>query len=429
MKLLLTGGRVIDPSRNIDEKLDLLIENGFIARCDRNSVASADISQDTQTLDLTDMIIVPGLVDMHTHLREPGHEYKETILTGSEAAVTGGFTSIACMPNTKPVNDNRSVTEFILKQAAIADMARVYPVAAISRNSEGTLLTEFGDLHEAGAVAYSDDGLPVMNSRLMRSALEYAHSLAVPVISHCEDLNLSKGGHMNEGIISTELGLTGIPSVAEDVMVERDIALAAFTNTSVHIAHVSTAGSVEAIRRAKDKGVRVTAETAPHYFTLTDEFLRSFSTNAKMYPPLRSHEDTAAIKQGLRDGTIDAIASDHAPHSSIEKDVEFMFAASGIIGMETSLAICLKLVDEGILSLSQLIEKMTTAPAAILNIAGGTLAAGSVADVTVIDPRRKWTIDVSRFRSKSRNSPYNGWQVKGKTILTIVGGVIKYRDI
>jgi len=429
MKLLLTGGRVIDPSRNIDEKLDLLIENGFIARCDRNSVASADISQDTQTLDLTDMIIVPGLVDMHTHLREPGHEYKETILTGSEAAVTGGFTSIACMPNTKPVNDNRSVTEFILKQAAIADMARVYPVAAISRNSEGTLLTEFGDLHEAGAVAYSDDGLPVMNSRLMRSALEYAHSLAVPVISHCEDLNLSKGGHMNEGIISTELGLTGIPSVAEDVMVERDIALAAFTNTSVHIAHVSTAGSVEAIRRAKDKGVRVTAETAPHYFTLTDEFLRSFSTNAKMYPPLRSHEDTAAIKQGLRDGTIDAIASDHAPHSSIEKDVEFMFAASGIIGMETSLAICLKLVDEGILSLSQLIEKMTTAPAAILNIAGGTLAAGSVADVTVIDPRRKWTIDVSRFRSKSRNSPYNGWQVKGKAILTIVGGVIKYRDI
>ncbi len=429
MKLLLTGGRVIDPSRNIDAKLDVLIEDGIITRCDGNSATSKDLSQDTQTLDVTDMIIVPGLIDMHTHLREPGHEYKETILTGSEAAVAGGFTSIACMPNTKPINDNRSVTDFILKQAAIADMARVYPIAAISKNSEGSILTEFGDLYEAGAVAFSDDGRPVMNSRLMRSALEYADSLGVPVISHCEDLNLSNGGHMNEGVISTELGLTGIPGIAEDVMVERDITLAAYTKTSLHIAHVSTAGSVEAIRRAKDKGIRITAETAPHYFTLTDECLRNFSTNAKMYPPLRSTEDVEALKEGLKDGTIDAIASDHAPHSSIEKDVEFMFAASGIIGVETSLALCLKLVDEGILSLSQLIEKMTTAPAAILKIAGGTLAVGSVADVTIVDPRRTWTIDVSRFRSKSRNSPFNGWQVQGKAVLTIVGGIIKYRDL
>ncbi len=429
MKLLLTGGRVIDPSRNIDEKLDVLIENGIIARCEENNNASSKISQDTQTIDVTGMIVAPGLIDMHTHLREPGHEYKETILTGSEAAVAGGFTSIACMPNTKPVNDNQSVTEFILKQAAIADLTRVYPVAAISTNSEGTILTEFGDLREAGAIAFSDDGRPVMNSRLMRSALEYADSLGIPVISHCEDLNLSKGGHMNEGIISTELGLSGIPGIAEDLMVERDIALAAYTNTSVHIAHVSTAGSVEAIRRAKDNGLRVTAETAPHYFTLTDEFLRDFSTNGKMYPPLRSAEDVKAIKMGLKDGTIDAIASDHAPHSSIEKDVEFMFAASGIIGMETSLAICLKLVDEGILSLSQLIEKMTTAPATILNIAGGTLSAGSVADVTVVDPDKKWTIDVSTFRSKSRNCPFNEWQVQGKAVLTIVGGIIKYRDM
>jgi len=429
MKLLLTGGRVIDPSRNIDAKLDVLIEDGIITRCDGNSATSKDLSQDTQTLDVTDMIIVPGLIDMHTHLREPGHEYKETILTGSEAAVAGGFTSIACMPNTKPINDNRSVTDFILKQAAIADMARVYPIAAISKNSEGSILTEFGDLYEAGAVAFSDDGRPVMNSRLMRSALEYADSLGVPVISHCEDLNLSNGGHMNEGVISTELGLTGIPGIAEDVMVERDITLAAYTKTSLHIAHVSTAGSVEAIRRAKDKGIRITAETAPHYFTLTDECLRNFSTNAKMYPPLRSTEDVEALKQGLKDGTIDAIASDHAPHSSIEKDVEFMFAASGIIGVETSLPLCLKLVDEGILSLSQLIEKMTTAPAAILKIAGGTLAVGSVADVTIVDPRRTWTIDVSRFRSKSRNSPFNGWQVQGKAVLTIVGGIIKYRDL
>jgi dihydroorotase len=429
MKLLLTGGRVIDPSQNIDERRDVLIADGIIERCGGNDGTGEAGRGDIQTIDVSGMIVLPGLIDMHVHLREPGHEYKETIQSGSEAAVAGGFTSIACMPNTNPINDTRSVTEFILKQASHADMARVYPIAAISRNSEGTLLTEFGDLSEAGAVAFSDDGRPVMNSRLMRSALEYAGSLGVPVISHCEDLNLSKGGHMNEGLTATELGLTGIPGIAEDIMVERDIAVAAYTKTSIHIAHVSTAGAVDAIRRAKERGIRVTAETAPHYFTLTDEFLRNFSTNGKMYPPLRSADDVAAVKEGLKDGTIDAIASDHAPHSSIEKDVEFMVASSGIIGLETSLPLCLRLVEEGILSLPQLVGKITKAPASILKIKGGTLTIGSVADVTVIDPHRNWTIDASRFRSKSRNSPFDGWQVKGKAVLTIVGGTIKYQDL
>jgi dihydroorotase len=429
MKLMLTGGRMIDPSHDIDEQRDVLIDDGIIEGFDGNVIAADGGREDTQTIDITGMIVVPGLVDMHVHLREPGHEYKETIQSGSGAAVAGGFTSIACMPNTHPINDTRSVTEFILKQASLACMSRVYPVAAISRASEGTILTEFGDLRDAGVVAFSDDGRPVMNSRLMRSALEYADSLGVTIISHCEDLSLSKGGHMNEGLAATELGLTGIPCIAEDIMVERDIALAGYTKTSIHIAHVSTAGSVDAIRRAKERGIRVTAETAPHYFTLTDEFLRTFSTNGKMYPPLRSADDVAAVKEGLRDGTIDVIASDHAPHSSIEKDVEFMSASSGIIGLETSLPLCLRLVEEGFLSLPQLIGKMSCAPASILNITGGTLAAGSVADVTVIDPHRSWTIDVSRFRSKSRNSPFDGWQVMGKAVLTIVGGTIKYRDM
>ena len=429
MKLLLKGGRVIDPSENIDADLDILIENGKIVELGRNLSLSEINSSLIEVLDLKNTIIAPGLIDMHTHLREPGHEYKETIQTGSEAAVAGGFTSIACMPNTNPVNDNRSVTEFILKQAKLANMANIYPVAAISKGSEGKILAEFGDLKDAGAVAFSDDGRPVMNSRLMRSALEYACSLCLPVISHCEDLDLSEGGSMNEGFVSTELGLQGIPNIAEDIMVEREIALAAYTGTFVHIAHVSTTGSVRAIRAAKDMGVRVTAETAPHYFTLTDEALGEFSTNTKVYPPLRSVEDVEAIKQGLKDGTIDAIASDHAPHSSIEKDVEFEYASSGINGLETSLSLSLKLVDDGILTLAELIEKMSTNPAAILKIKKGTLKKGSDADITIIDTQKTWTVNVSNFRSISRNSPFDRWTLKGKAIMTIVGGEIKYKEI
>jgi dihydroorotase len=365
---------------------------------------------------------------MHTHLREPGFEYKETVRSGSLAAVAGGFTSIACMPNTDPVNDNRSTTEFILRQAALAGFARVFPVACISKGSEGKVLAEFGDLKDAGAVAFSDDGKPVENSRLMRSALEYAASFQMPVISHCEDISLSKDGAMNESVISTQLGLRGIPNIAEDIMVARDIEIAGYTGTSVHIAHVSTAGSVRLIREAKERGICVTAETAPHYFTLTDESLREYDTNFKMNPPLRTVADVTAIREGLRDGTIDAIASDHAPQSSIEKDVEFEYAANGIVGLETSLALSLKLVEEGILSLEQLILKMSANPAGILKIDKGTLKPGSDADITVIDPAKEWTVDIRNFRSQSRNSPYHGWVLKGKAAMTIVGGEIKYRE-
>ncbi|MDO9527529.1 MAG: dihydroorotase [Syntrophales bacterium] len=426
MNILLKGGRVVDPSQNIDEEIDLLIKEGKIAQIgkdiDKNTIADSA----PQTLNLEGKIVVPGLIDMHTHLREPGFEYKETIQTGCQAAVAGGFTSIACMPNTNPINDNRSVTELIHRQAKRYNLANVYPIAAISRGSEGITLTEFGDLKDAGAVAFSDDGKPVMNSALMRRALEYAFSLDIPIISHCEDTTLSAGGLMNEGFVSTELGLQGIPNIAEDIMVARDIAIADYTNTPVHIAHVSTAGSVRLIRAAKERGIKVTAETAPHYFSLTDETLNKYDTCAKVYPPLRSADDVTAIKEGLSDGTIDAIASDHAPHSSIEKEVEFEYASSGMIGLETSLSLSLKLVAEGILTLNQLILKMSTNPAGILRIPKGTLKIGSDADITVIDTEREWTVDINTFRSKSKNSPFNGWKLKGMAVLTIMGGEIKY---
>jgi dihydroorotase len=424
MRLLLKGGRIIDPSQNMDAVMDLLIENGTISRIEKT--IPEDKGKKTRVIDLTGMIITPGLIDMHTHLREPGHEYKETIQTGSEAAVAGGFTGIACMANTNPVNDNRSVTEFIKRQARMAGQAKVYPVAAVSKREEGTVLTEFSDLKDAGAVALSDDGNPVMDSSLMRNALEYAYSLEMPVISHSEDLNLSAGGLMNEGFTSTELGLQGIPNTAEYVMIARDIAVADFSNVSVHIAHVSTAESVKAIREAKEKGVKVTAETAPHYFTLTDEVLEEFSTNFKVNPPLRTAKDVEAIKEGLKDGTIDAIASDHAPHSSIEKDVEFEYASNGVIGLETSLSASLTLVKEGVLSLSQLIVKMSINPARILKIPGGTLKVGSEADVTVIDPQKRWTVKADSFRSKCRNTPFEGRVFRGRAVLTIVGGDVKY---
>jgi len=429
MKLVLRGGRVIDPSQGMDAVADILIEGGTISRIEAGiSLSKADAKDALRVVDLNGAVVAPGLIDMHVHLREPGFEYKETVHTGSEAAVAGGFASVACMANTDPVNDTRSVTEFILKQARLAAMAQVYPVAAISRGQAGEVLTEFGDLKSAGAVAFSDDGNPVADSGLMRHALEYAAAFDMPVISHCEDQGLSSGGLMNEGFVSTQLGLPGIPTIAEDIMVARDIDLARFTGTSLHIAHVSTAGSVRAVREAKAAGVSVTAETAPHYFTLTDEALRGFSTHFKMYPPLRGASDVEAIKEGLRDGTIDVIASDHAPHSSVEKDVEFVYAANGIIGLETSLAVSLKLVHDGTLTLQQLIEKMSVNPARILKIPKGSLAPGCDADITVIDPDRVWTVDAGAFRSKGRNCPFDGWDLTGKAIVTIVGGEIKYAD-
>ena len=428
MTLLLKGGRLIDPSRKTDGDVDLLIEDGKITRTGKD-LPKGKKPSGVEILDLSGKWVVPGLIDMHTHLREPGFEYKETIASGSEAAVTGGFCSIACMPNTNPVNDSRSVTEFIRRKAKECGLANVYPIAAITVKSEGSLLSEFWDLKDAGAVGFSDDGKSVMNASLMRRALEYASSLDMPVIVHCEDKNLSSGGVMHEGSVSTELGLTGIPAIAEDVMVSRDLLLAEFTGAAVHIAHVSTAGAVRLIREAKARGVRVTAETAPHYFSLTDEAIREFDTNAKVYPPLRGTEDRTAVREGLSDGTLDVIASDHAPHARTDKEVEFDYAASGLTGLETSLALSLRLVADGILTLPELIKKMTVNPAQILRIPKGTLAVGADADITVIDPEKVWTVDRALFCSRGKNSPFHGWTLTGKTILTIVGGIIRYRDL
>jgi dihydroorotase len=428
MTLLLKGGRVVDPSRKVDGIADLLIENGKIVSSGKALPKGKKVST-PEVLDLRGKWVVPGLIDMHTHLREPGFEYKETIASGSEAAVAGGFSSVACMPNTNPVNDSRSVTEFIRRKATECGLVNVYPIAAITVKSEGSLLSEFWDLKDAGAIGFSDDGKPVMNASLIRRALEYASSLDMPIIVHCEDKNLSAGGVMHEGAVATELGLSGVPAIAEDVMVARDLLLAEYVGAAVHIAHVSTAGTVRLIREAKSRGVRVTAETAPHYFSLTDEALRGFDTNTKVYPPLRSAEDCRAVREGLSDGTLDVIASDHAPHARTDKEVEFDYAASGLTGLETSFALSLRLVADGVLTFSDLIEKMTVNPARILHIPKGTLAAGADADITVIDPDREWTVDRTLFRSRGKNSPFHGWIMKGKPVMTIVGGVIRYRDV
>ena len=422
MKLLLKGSRVIDPSQKIDGPMDILIDGGKITAC----APSLKAGQDVKIIDLAGMILTPGLIDMHVHLREPGLEYKETIASGSAAAVAGGFTSVACMPNTEPVNDNRSITEFIRRKATEAGLANVYPIAAISVGSEGKQLTEFWDMKDAGAIALSDDGKPVMDAALMRRALEYAHSLDLPIIQHCEDRNLSAGGLMNEGYFSTILGLPGIPAIAEEVMIARDILIAEYTRARVHIAHISTAGAVRLIRDAKARGLKVTAETAPHYFTLTDEALQDYDTHYKVNPPLRSEKDVAAIKDGLADGTLDAIACDHAPHARTDKEVEFEYAANGISGLETSLGLSMNLVHDSILTWPELVMKMSCNPARILNLAKGTLAPGSDADITVIHPDLKWNVDLKAFRSRGKNSPFHGREMKGRAVLTIVGSDIKY---
>ncbi|ACM21608.1 dihydroorotase [Geotalea daltonii FRC-32] len=425
MNIFIKGGRVIDPSQNIDETLDLLVVAGRIKELGKGLKAPAD----AEVIDAAGLLVTPGLIDMHVHLRDPGLEYKEDVITGTMAAAAGGFTSVACMPNTKPVNDNKAITSYIVNKAKAEALVNVFPVGAITQGSKGENLAEMGELKEAGCVAVSDDGRPVVNAELMRRALEYAKGMGVMVIAHSEELALVGEGVMNEGFTATELGLKGIPWAAEDVAVARDVYLAEFTNSPIHIAHISTKGSVRIIRDAKARGVQVTCETAPHYFSLTDDAVRGYETNAKMNPPLREAEDVAAIKTGLADGTIDAIATDHAPHHLDEKDVEFNVALNGIIGLETSLPLSLKLVEEKVLDMKTLVEKMAVRPAQILGLDRGTLKTGAPADVTIIDPKAEWVVEAEKLASKSKNSPFLGRKMTGAAAYTIVDGkVVHKRD-
>ena len=421
--MLIRNGHIIDPANNRDGIADLLIRDGIISRIEQD----IPLTPDLEVIDAAGQLVIPGLVDMHTHLREPGYEYKETIRTGTMSAAAGGFTSVCCMPNTQPVNDSQAVTEFIRQRAFTSGVVNVFPVGAITKGSKGDEITEMGDLKKAGCVAVSDDGKPVVNNLVMRRALEYAKMFKLPVISHCEDLALADDGVINEGKISTELGLRGIPNASEDVMVARDIALAELTGGHIHIAHVSTGGAVELIRRAKGKGVNVTAETCPHYLVLTDEAVRGYNTNAKMKPPLRSAREVAAVRAGLQDGTIDAIATDHAPHSQEEKEREFDYAPFGIIGLDTALPIVLRLVEEGVLTLRDVVLKMSVNPARILGINKGSIAIGEAADITMIKPGAAWVVDAGNLKSKSRNTPFDGWKMRGMVSYTIVGGRVVYR--
>ncbi len=422
MLILIKNGFVVDPG-NLNGIMNILIKDDKIAEITTDEPAV--FGENVKIIDATNQIVTPGLIDMHVHLREPGDEYKETIETGSKAAVFGGFTALCAMPNTNPVNDNKEVTEYILQKAKKAGYARVYPVGAISCNQEGKFLTQFFDLKESGVKALSDDGFPVSNSLMMRRALEYASEFGISIISHCEDLNLAKSGVMNEGEVATRMGLAGIPNAAESIAVMRDIALCELTGAHLHIAHVSTKESVEAIREAKKRDAPVTAETAPHYFTLTHDAVCDYNTFAKMNPPLRSSEDKEAVRCGLADGTIDVIATDHAPHSSIEKDIEFELAANGIIGLETSVSLSLKLVEDGILSIDKLIKKMSKNPAKILKIEN-SLKPGAVADITIIDTDSPYTVNAADFQSLGRNTPFDGMKMRGRAVCTIVGGKVLF---
>ena len=420
--LLLKNGHILDPKANLDKVADILIEKDTIKEIGKN------ISKQCKTVDCKDKTIVPGLMDMHTHLREPGYEYKETIATGAAAARAGGFTAIACMPNTNPVIDSRSYIEFIKKRAK-GLLVDVYPIGSVTKGMLGEELTEMGDMVAAGAVGFSDDGLPIKNSLILRSSLEYSKIFGTPIIEHCEDLNLSGDGVMNEGYYATLLGLSAIPAISEEVMVMRDILIAEFTHSPIHIAHVSTKGSVKIIEDAKKRGVKVTAETCPHYLLLTDKNLTSFDTNMKMKPPLRTEEDKNAVIEGLSKGVIDVIASDHAPHHSDEKDIEFNKAAFGIIGLETTVGLILThFVNKKIFSLSDFIQMMSIRPRKILNLPLISIDKNSPANITILDVNQEWKVDKNSFKSKSRNTPFEGWEMKGKSVGVINNGKY-YLDI
>ncbi len=422
--LLLNGGRVVDPSQGLDEQQNILILDGRIAESNFRGSAPEGVV----VLDCTGAIIAPGFIDVHCHLREPGREDVETIATGARAAAAGGFTAVCAMPNTEPVTDNQAAVGFVLRQGQMASSARVYPIGAISVGQLGGALAEFGEMVGAGAVAVSDDGKPVASAHLMRTALEYARSFRIPVIDHCEEPTLAAEGSMNEGIVSARLGLKGIPAEAEEIMVIRDILLARRTGGHVHLAHMSTAGSVELIRWGKERGINVTAEVCPHHISLTEEAVEGYDTNAKMNPPLRTQHDVDMLREAVRDGTIDIVATDHAPHHYDEKEREFANAPNGIVGLETALAVVnTTLVVTGIIGFRELVDRMSVSPARIFGLPGGSLRPHSVADVTVFDPDLEWTVDPAVFLSKGRNSPYAGRRLKGRARYTIVEGSVVYR--
>jgi dihydroorotase len=428
MKLLLKGGRVIDPANGRDGSFDVRIEDGRIARIGRDlPVAGADVFEVARG-----WIVTPGLIDIHVHLREPGQEHKETIATGTASAVAGGFTGVACMPNTDPVNDHAGITQFVLKKAAEAGLAHVYPIGAVSMGSKGEQLAEFGEQKTAGCVAFTDDGKPVASALLMRRALEYAGMLGVPIINHCEDPSLRGDGVAHEGYHASTLGLRGIPGAAESLMVERDVSLAELTGSHVHIAHMSARQSLRAVRAGKERGVRVTCEVAPHHFTLTDEALGTpvqYDTNVKMNPPLRETEDRDAMLEGIADGSVDVIATDHAPHHADEKMLEFDRAPFGIVGLETAVPIVFdRLVHAGRITLARMIELLSVNPTRTLHLPGGTLAEGSPADITVLAPDLSVTVSAAAMRSKSKNTPFDGWHLRGGVVATIINGRMVYRN-
>lgn len=422
MRLLIKGGRIIDPANQRNEVADLLIEEGKIIGIEKEIEAKG-----AQIIEAKGKIVAPGLIDVHTHLREPGYEYKETIATGTRAAAKGGFTTIFCMANTNPAVDNRSVVEFIFKKAKEEGVVNLFPVGALSKNLEGKGLAEIGEMKKAGIIALSDDGNCIENAYLLRRGMEYAKMFNLPVISHCEDKALAEEGVMNEGYNSTLLGLRGIPGQAETIIVFRDISLAELSGCQLHIAHLSSAQSVELVRQAKKKGKKISCEVTPYHFTLTDEELKDYDTNLKVNPPLRTKEDLKAILEGLKDGTIDLIASDHAPHASEEKEVEFDYAPFGMIGLETALGLIIsKLVNNKILSISEALAKLTSNPARIFGLNKGSLSIGADADITIIDQDLEWIVDREKFASKSKNSPFGGWKLKGKAVKTIVGGEVVF---
>ena len=424
-RLLVRGGTLVDPVAGCAAPGDLLVEDGRIAATGAPGTLAAG---DAAEVGARGLLVLPGLVDMHVHLREPGYEYKETIVTGVKAALAGGFTSIACMANTEPVNDSAAVTQFILDRARIAGGARVYPIGALSLGLNGERLAEIGEMHRAGIVAVSDDGRPVMHAGLMRRALEYTRMFNLPVIAHEEDEHLANGGVMNEGATALRLGLRGTPAAAEEVMIARDLALVRLTGGRLHVAHISTAGAVALIREAKAQGLAVTAEVTPHHLFLTEEVIEGYGTDAKMAPPLRTKADVDALRAALADGTIDAIATDHAPHHRDEKEVEFEAAANGIVGLETALPLALRLVAEGVADLPTIVARMTVGPARVLGLPAGTLAAGADADLTLVDPARRWRVEARSFRSKGRNTPFEGWDVVGRAVVVLVGGRLVHEE-